>query len=752
MAKKLLIVESPAKERTLAKFLGKNFTIASSYGHVRDLPTSTLGVNVEKGFQPRYKIIDERKKIVARLKKLTKNADEVYLASDPDREGEAIAWHVAQVALLPEAKTFRVTFNELTKSAVLRAIEHPGKIDMNKVNAQQARRVLDRLVGYMISPLLWEKVARGLSAGRVQSVALKLIVHREREIAAFVPQEYWEIAAKLALPTGEAFEAMLYRIAGEEPHIESATKAREIVASLMTKEFRVTQFEKQEMKKKPLPPFNTSHLQQAASIRLRFSASRTMAVAQQLYEGVELGDEGHVALITYMRTDSFRVAREALDACRGFVNERFGPEYLSREARVYKSRKTAQEAHEAIRPVDVTRTPDQLRGLLSEDQFKLYDLIWRRFVATQMRSMLYEQQTAEVTAGDAVFRATGRKLLFPGFTVLDERKEEMLPLPELSTGTTLRLLDLVPSQHFTKAPPRYTEASLVKTLEKEGIGRPSTYASIISTIQERGYVRLENRAFYATELGMLVSDLLEKHFSRIMDVRFTSHMEELLDEIEEQKADYEGTLKEFYTPFEEELSKARAEMKSVKGVATPSPYNCPSCGKTLLVRMSRHGKFLGCSGYPECKEVLRLTKEGSLALLETTCAKCGKPLLRARLKGIICSDYGHCDYVQPKPEYKDSGEICPKCSGPMVRRKGRGGDYLACANYPKCRTTKALPTNIPCPVEGCTGTLICRRGKGRQIFYGCTRYPDCTYTTPKLPDTTPDTQPPAPAKSDPAAN
>ncbi|MFW6158961.1 MAG: type I DNA topoisomerase, partial [Planctomycetota bacterium] len=573
----LVIVESPAKAKTINKYLGKGYRVEASMGHVRDLPKKKLGVDIEHGFEPTYQTIRGRGKTLKKLRSAAKSADSVYLAPDPDREGEAIAWHVVQALKLPDAKAYRVTFNEITKRAVRAAFEHPGKIDMARVNAQQARRVLDRIVGYQLSPLLWKKVAKGLSAGRVQSVAVRLIVEREKEIRAFEPEEYWEIRATLA-PAGEgegqSFEAELLKWQGEKFRPDNEDDAQTVARALRAATFTVDQVKKKKQKKSPGPPFNTSLLQQAASSRLRFSASRTMRVAQQLYEGIEVGGEGSVGLITYMRTDSFRMAGGAVDECRRLIPDKYGADYLPKKPRFYKSRKGAQEAHEAIRPTSVSRTPEDLKPFLSRDQHRLYKLIWDRFVASQMADARYEATTVAIRAGEGRLRARGRICIFPGHTRVWPRKQkDQQDLPDLAESQRLDLIKLEPSQHFTEPPRRYTEASLVRTLEREGIGRPSTYAPIISTIQKRGYVKQIKRAFHATELGIVVTDLLVDSFPDIMDVQFTSEMEEKLDKIEEEDRDWQAVLGEFYRLFKADLEKAETEMQRVKGKKTGE--TCP---------------------------------------------------------------------------------------------------------------------------------------------------------------------------------
>jgi len=756
VAKSLVIVESPAKARTIQKYLGPGYSVHASMGHVRDLPKRELGVDIENGFKPTYENLRNRAGVLKKIRSAAKGADAIYLAPDPDREGEAIAWHVAQALRAPESKVFRVTFNEITKRAVKNAFKAPGKIDMAKVNAQQARRILDRIVGYQLSPLLWKKVARDLSAGRVQSVAVRLIVEREKEIRAFVPEEFWRIIARLVPADGkdeaEQFEAELAGWKGEKFRPSNGEEALAVAEALSEAAYVVDAVERKQQKAAPGPPFSTSLLQQQAAIRLRFSAKRTMRIAQQLYEGVELGDEGAVGLITYMRTDSFRVAGDALAECRDVVAETFGDKYLHEKERIYKSKKGAQEAHEAIRPTSARRTPEQVRQFLTAEQFKLYDLIWRRFLASQMSDALYDVTNVDVRAGDGLLKAKGRVCTFDGHTRLSGARDDkdLQALPELTPGQKLDLLALDPSQHFTKPPPRYTEASLVRTLEREGIGRPSTYATIISTIQDRGYVKQAKRAFIATDLGIVVTDLLLGSFPDVMDIQFTSAMEEKFDKIEEERIDWVAVLDEFYKLFKADLDRAQTEMKSVKGAVVEGEV-CPECGKPLVERWSKLGRFLGCSGFPKCKYIKRDEEDGAAAATDVVCDKCGKPMaLKDGRWGkfLGCTGYPQCKNTikigrdgKPLPPPEPTDEVCEKCGSPMVIRTGRRGRFLACTGYPKCRNTKALPTGVKCPREGCDGELIYRRGRGRRKgFFACTRYPDCDYTTNELPTPAPDPQ------------
>ncbi|HHT9110693.1 MAG TPA: type I DNA topoisomerase [Candidatus Brocadiaceae bacterium] len=753
--KNMVIVESPAKAKTIGKFLGTSYFVCSSMGHIRDLPQKKLSVDVENNFTPEYKVIPGRKKLVEELLDNSKKADAIYLASDLDREGEAIAWHLSQVLELPDKKVRRVTFNEITKDAIQEAFAHPSPINMAKVNAQQARRILDRLVGYQISPLLWKKIAKGLSAGRVQSVAVRLIVEREKEIKAFRSQEYWKITAELKTlsdDTAEApaetktFKAILQKFNNENIDIKNEQQAKDIVQEIQKAEFIVINVKKQEKRNNAPPPFTTSLMQQQASTRLQFSTKKTMTVAQQLYEGIDTGKEGSVGLITYMRTDSFHIADQALTSCRKFIADTYGKNYLPDKPNIHASnKKGTQGAHEAIRPTHIEYTPEFLKESLTKDQFKLYELIWNRFVACQMKPALYAVTDSEIAAETYVFKAKGRELLFDGHTRIsgqETEKEEQI-LPALVKDQKLELIVLDPSQHFTQPPPRYSEASLVKTLEKMGIGRPSTYASIISTIQDRGYVKQEKRAFYATELGTLVTEKLIDHFPKIMDVKFTSHMEDELDKIEEEKTEWLNVLKEFYNPFKIDLEKALGEMKSVKGTPEESKQVCTICGQPMVVRWGKHGKFLGCSAFPKCKSTLPLDEKGEPAQPETTdqkCEKCGSPMVTKtgrHGKFLACSAYPNCKNTKSltgeTTKVEPTNEKCEKCGSLMVIRFSKKGRFMGCSAYPKCRNIKSLPTGVKCAKEGCDGELVQRRSKKGGIFFGCSKYPDCDYITNELP-------------------
>ncbi|MBI5344268.1 MAG: type I DNA topoisomerase, partial [Deltaproteobacteria bacterium] len=642
MGKSLVIVESPAKAKTINKFLGKDFTVMASIGHIKDLPKSKLGVDIEHGFTPVYEKIKGKAKTIAELKQAGKKADRIYLAPDPDREGEAIAWHIAEEVDSGLKKTCRVLFNEITERAVKEAIEHPVELDRNKFDAQQARRVLDRLVGYQVSPILWDKVRRGLSAGRVQSVAVRLVCEREREIQAFVAVEYWSVTAGLETGLGAAFEAKLAKKNDKKAAIKTGEEAASIVAGLKGAAFTVSGIETKETKRNPAAPFTTSKLQQEAARKLGFTAKKTMMIAQQLYEGVELGEEGPVGLISYMRTDSTRLSNEAVEAARTYIQAKFGAEYLPARPNIYKSKKKAQDAHEAIRPTYIKHAPETAAKYLSKDQARLYQLIWNRFIACQMAPALIDQTRAEITAKDCLFTASGSTIKFQGFIAVyvegvDEGQadDEGSKLPAMKKDEALKLLGLTPLQHFTQPPPRYTEASLVKTLEENGIGRPSTYAAIISTIQDREYVVKEKTQLKPTELGFLVTELLVKSFPEILDVEFTAHMEEELDKIEEGQAEWRKTMGDFYGPFKESLEKAGKEMKNVKTEEEPTDLKCEKCGKMMVIKWGRKGKFLACSGYPDCKNTRDFTLDavGKVVAMERVqeavgqCAKCGSPML-----------------------------------------------------------------------------------------------------------------------------
>jgi DNA topoisomerase-1 len=703
----LVIVESPAKAKTIEKILGKGYTVKASVGHVRDLPPKRLGVDLQDGFTPEYIVIRGKAKVLDELRASAKRAGKIYLAPDPDREGEAIAWHIAHELHGQERDTiYRVLFNEITPRAIIEAMRNPRRIDEDKVNAQQARRILDRLVGYQISPLLWRKVRRGLSAGRVQSVALRLICEREKEIEAFVPQEYWTVTVVLEGDQPPSFEAQLVKVGNKKAQIQTAEVAHTIADQLRHAQFVVGDVKTRERRRQPPAPFITSRLQQEGANRLRFSARKTMTLAQGLYEGLGIGPDGVVGLITYMRTDSTRVSEDAQRETLEFINTMYGQQYAPEKPNVYRSKKSAQDAHEAIRPTSTLRTPDQIHAYLDRDHLSLYQLIWSRFVASQMRPAIFDVTTADIAAGEYGLRASGSVLKFDGFlkvytedrpatgTGSDEETDQARALPPLHAGQVLRVLEVKPEQHFTQPPPRYTEASLVAELEKRGIGRPSTYATILSVIQDRDYVETKERKFYPTELGRLVSDLLVEHFPDVMDVEFTAAMENLLDQVEEGKRPWVGVLREFYEPFEKHLQAALQRMPSVKNMVEPTTERCEKCGKPMVIRLGRYGKFLACSGYPECKATRPLKSEDT----------------GANQVGVLTS------------------EVCEQCGSPMVVRKGRYGEFLACSAYPTCKVAKPMSLGVACPTGGCTGELVQRRTKRGRIFYGCNRYPDCQFT------------------------
>jgi DNA topoisomerase-1 len=759
MAKNLVIVESPAKAKTISKYLGKQYVVKASLGHIKDLPKKDLAVDIERGFEPRYEVIEGKKKLISELKTAAKSADAVYLAADPDREGEAICYHL-QEELQDKRngrRVFRVMFNEITKNAIQKAFEKPLPVNINLVEAQQARRVLDRLVGYKISPLLWDKVRRGLSAGRVQTVALRLIVDREREIRAFQKREYWTIDAHLSAKKPPVITARFSKRNDETVEIPNEAAAAELVAQVQDANFVVQSVVKREKKRNPVPPFITSTLQQEAARKLRFSVKRTMMLAQRLYEGVELGAEGSVGLITYMRTDSTRISNEALGEVRGLIRSRFGSQYLPEEPNLYRSKKDAQDAHEAIRPTSVERTPESVSKFLAEDELKLYRLIWMRFVASQMTPALFDQTTIDIAAqgkdgAKYLFRATGSVQKFDGFLKVyeegkdqkDEEDEELKhKLPAVAEGEVLRLKSLEPQQHFTEPPPRYTEATLVKELEADGVGRPSTYASILSTIQEREYVKKEGGKFVPTELGMVVTDLLLESFNDLFDVKYTARMEEELDEIEEGKIDWRQAMSEFYERFEKDLEHAARNMTDIKRMERPTDLTCEKCGKPMVIKWGKHGSFIACTGYPECKNTRELAVDlpdvegADLAEQDSQeyCENCGRPMvLRKGRFGqfYACSGYPDCKTTKRigAAEQKQTDvpleEKCPQCGNNLVLKHGRFGEFTACSNYPTCKYVKQKTIGMACP--NCSqGEIVERRSKRGKTFYGCNRYPDCDF-------------------------
>lgn len=717
MAKNLLIVESPAKTRTLARFLGKDFDIMATIGHIRDLPKSKLGIDPDNGFAPEYLVIKGKEKVISELKKAAKKADTIYLAPDPDREGEAIAWHVANsIKVDGKTKVVRVAFNEITKPAVTEAIASPREINMNLVNAQQARRVLDRIVGYTVSPFLWRTVARNLSAGRVQSVALRLIAEREQVIGAFTAEEYWQIQAELETRAKERFKAKLFKIEDKtvvSPNgsgnskitIKNEQEVKGYVEELQKARYQVSDVKNSEKTKRPSAPFITSTLQQEAAKKHGFSAKQTMSIAQKLYEGIEIGKQGPVGLITYMRTDSTRISNEALNAVRGYISKTYGKDYLPPKPVQYGKKKSAQDAHEAIRPTYMDLPPEKVKKQLTAQQFKLYSLIWNRFLASQMTPARFDVQTVLISAGRFVFRAAAERVVFDGFLkIYHEEKEPdengngqngVDSLPPLKVKDPLTLISLDPSQNFTKPPPRFSEAMLVKELEAEGIGRPSTYATIISTLKDRKYVDMEQRKLKPTDLGMAVNKILVEYFPDLFDVKFTAEMERELDLVEEGSDDWVKIVGEFYEPFMETIDDLKGRQKEIKAsMEEKTDIKCEKCGSPMVIKWGRNGRFLACSAYPECKSTRPLPEE------------------EARSK---------------------TDEICDKCGSPMVIKSGRFGRFMACSAYPECKNTKAITLGIKCPRNGCGGDIVQKQTKSRRVFYGCSNYPKCDYASWDMP-------------------
>jgi len=724
----LVIVESPAKAKTIKKYLGRTFDVRASVGHVKDLPKSKMGVDLEGGtFEPVYDVIKGKAKVLSEIKRAARTAERVFLATDPDREGEAIAWHIAEEigAEGGDERVRRVLFNEITKSAILKAIEHPIDLDRRKFDSQQARRILDRVVGYKISPLLWDNVRRGLSAGRVQSVAVRLVVEREREVEAFVPVEYWTLDADLAASLPPEFTAKLWKVDGEKASLADEATTMALAAAVQGERFSVQTVDRKERRRNPPPPFTTAKLQQDAANRLGFTAKKTMTLAQKLYEGIELGDET-VGLITYMRTDSVRLSTEAVDAARVHVAARYGKDHLPETPNVYKTKaKAAQEAHEAIRPTDLAWPPDRVAPYFEQmgerDMFRLYELVWNRFVACQMVPAVYDQTAADIAAGKATFRATGSILKFPGYLAVygakppeeeagaeeekpengereAEKKNEERQLPPLEAGMELALRRLHPEQHFTQPPPRFNESSLVKEMEQRGIGRPSTYAAILDTIQEKGYVEKVEKNFKPTHLGTLVTDELVRAFPREMDVAFTAGMEEKLDEIEEGTASWKSVLGDFYTAFKEDLEKAKKNMRNVKGQEIETDLVCEKCGvRKMVIKWGRNGEFLACPAYPDCRNTMNFRRED------------GK-------------------VVPEKEEDVPVDEKCPDCESPMVMKRGRFGRFLACTRYPECKGTRPVSIGVTCP-KACGGYVSEKRSRRGRTFYGCSSYPNCDFVS-----------------------
>ncbi len=744
---KLLIVESPAKARTIKKYLGSDFRIMASVGHLKDLPVRRLGVDIEKDFRPEYVTIKGKGKILKELKTAAQRAEVIYLGPDPDREGEAIAWHIAEELNGGSRRIYRVLFNELTAKAIREAVASPRDLDRHKFESQQARRILDRLVGYQISPLLWSKVKRGLSAGRVQSVALRMICEREQEIYAFEPEEYWSLTAHLEADEPPAFKAKFTRYDGEKKALKTEAETLQMMAEAQGKSFTVSGVTRKKKRRNPPPPFITSLLQQEAYKRLGFSAKKTMSVAQTLYEGVSLGDVGDTGLITYMRTDSYRIADDALAEVRAYIGQSYGEEYLPPRPNRFKSAKQAQEAHEAIRPTSVHLDPKRIARYLTKDQLLLYTLIWKRFVACQMAPAVVEQTRADITAGKTLFSASGSVMVFKGFTAVLESEPaaanggpEADRLPPLKKGQVLRLLKLDPAQHFTQPPPRYSEATLIKALEENGIGRPSTYAAILANISDRQYVSTEKRRFKPTELGFLVTDLLVRGFPDIMDYAFTAQMENDLDRVERGQLNWLNLLKRFYKRFAQSLQKAQKELKG----EVPTDLNCPQCQRPLVIKSGKNGLFLGCTGYPECRhtsnfhrdEKGRIVPESSQAPQETgiSCERCGKPMvIRHGRFGpfLACSGFPECKVTRPVEQPGDPapGEVtCRLCGARMQVKVNRSGQrFLSCERFPDCKHSEALKTGVPCPNEGCGGTLVERVSKKGRKFYACDRYPECRF-------------------------
>ncbi|KWX75575.1 type I DNA topoisomerase [Paenibacillus jilunlii] len=690
MADALVIVESPAKAKTIGKYLGSKYIVKASMGHIRDLPKSQIGVEVENDFSPKYITIRGKGSILKELKDARKKVKKVYLAADPDREGEAIAWHLAHALELDNSEECRVVFNEITKQAVKDAFKTPRKINMDLVNAQQARRILDRLVGYKISPLLWKKVKKGLSAGRVQSVAVKIIMDRENEISAFVPTEYWSITAKLGIRDA-LFEAKFHKLNGVKKELGNENDVKEVLDAIKDAAFKVSEVKEKERQRHPSAPFTTSSLQQEAARKLGFRAAKTMSVAQQLYEGVELGKEGTVGLITYMRTDSTRLSATAQEEAKELILAKYGEKFVPEAPRQYSKKAAgAQDAHEAIRPTSALREPEMVKEYMSRDQFRLYKLIWERFVSSQMSSAVLDTLSVDITAGTAVFRAVGSKVSFPGFMKVyvegndDGTTDEEKFLPPLKAGDDLSKQEIEPKQHFTQPPPRYTEARLVKTLEELGIGRPSTYAPTLETIQKRGYVAIEEKKFMPTELGELIIEQMEQFFPEILDVEFTAHMEGDLDHVEDGEEDWVKVLAEFYTSFEKRLVFAEEEMKEIEIEDEVSDEMCEKCGKPMVYKLGRFGKFLACSGFPDCRNTKPIVKD-----IGVSCPKCheGKVVERRSKKGRVfygCDQYPGCDFVSWD---RPSAKPCPVCGSWMIEKRSKQGTKLQCTS---CDHTEAV--------------------------------------------------------------
>jgi len=689
--KALVIVESPAKANTIKKFLGKGFTVVASVGHVMDLPTNKLGVDPENGFEPEYVVSRGKKKILDQIKKDAKDADEVFLALDLDREGEAIAWHIREYIAPVQKNVKRIVFNEITKSAIQGAIKSPGEVDMNKVDAQQARRILDRLVGYKISPILWQIFYYGLSAGRVQTVGLRLVCEREAEIEAFIAEEYWTVEGLLGTPSGGELPVKLIEKNGEKVDLKNQADTDKVVAELRKSSYQVSSVEKKERRRNPQPPYITSTMQRDAARRLRFSAKKIMMLAQQLYEGVDVGGDDRVGLITYMRTDSVRVSDQATDSARDYIGKTWGSEYHPEKPRAYKTSAKAQDAHEAIRPSDVERTPESLKGVLSKDLHALYDLIWRRFLASQMESARYDTTEVMVSAGAYGLKANGRVMTFPGFLNVYEEQltEEGGELPPVNEGDALKLKSIEGTQHFTEPPPRFTEATLIKDLEDKGIGRPSTYANIVSIIQEREYVDKTEGRLVPTTLGRQVWKTLERFFPEVFDTSFTAQMEQELDRVEGGEFEWKRVVKDFYDPFKLSLDQLDEKKSRLKNeLQEETDVKCQKCGRNLIKKWGRNGQFLACPAYPECKFSRPLTEQGPAVQIEGKCQKCG---------------------------------------GNLIAKTGRYGRFAACERYPECKYTEAFPIGMLCPKDG--GKIVEKVTKRMKVFYGCGNYPTCDWAS-----------------------
>ncbi|HEX9502082.1 MAG TPA: type I DNA topoisomerase [Thermoanaerobaculia bacterium] len=756
MAKNLVIVESPAKAKTINKFIGKDYIVKASVGHVRDLPKSELGVD-EETFEPTYEVLEGKEKVVSELKAAAKKADHIYIASDPDREGEAIGWHVMNLLGGDSKKVRRILFHEITKNAVKKAIEHPTDIDMNKVNAQQARRVLDRLVGYKLSPLLWDKVRRGLSAGRVQSVAMKMIVDREEAIKAFVPVEYWTFGAKLEAGNPPPFIAKLSRIGDKKAEVGNEQDARKIEAALKGGAFVVDTVTRKEKKRSAAPPFITSTLQRTAYNRFKYPVKRTMQIAQKLYEGKELGSLGFAGLITYMRTDSVRTSGDALTEVRQYIATKYGEHILPEQPNFYKVKKSAQaqEAHEAVRPTSLEFDPEKIKDFLTREEYNIYKLIWDRFVASQMKPALFDVTDVDIVNGPYTLRASGEVLKFPGFLSIfqeeaaaddddEEKPENEKALPAMNEGDSLLLLDLETKQNFTQPPPRFTEATLVKALEENGIGRPSTYGQILTTIQARDYTYKHDGKFHPTHLGVIVTMLLRQSFGDIIDEKYTARLEEELDEIEDGKLEWKDAMREFNEKFVVDLDRAKTEMMQVKGEGIATDEVCENDGAPMVIKFGRFGEFLACSNYPECKTTKEIAKGDAAEAGDDTiiCEKCGKPMALKRSRFgqfFACTGYPECKTTKD-PRLLKAGipnepqPPCELCGKEMVLKSGRYGPFYSCSGYPDCRNIRKIgggtrvpptPTGVKCPQCG-EGEIVQRRSR-RGIFYSCNRYPKCEF-------------------------